>query len=169
MVGNGKENRPIFQRKVKNMEEKEIFSSADEIVVSRLCDILNNQGISYIRKDGGAERYINIVSGQDTLSQKKIFVSQEDYERARKLIEFLEVEEENDEEEIPKALKLIPIEDEFEYHSLVSISSSYSILLFSNISFILSIISILLRTDINTSFSIIIHLIVIISLYKSLF
>ena len=121
------------------MEEKEIFSSADEIVVSRLCDILNNQGISYIRKDGGAERYINIVSGQDILSQKKIFVSQEDYERARKLIEFLEVEEENDEEDNTtiKALKVIPIEDEFGYGKYHTIKVILGILIGTALSLLL--------------------------------
>lgn len=97
------------------MEEKEVFSSTDEFVVSRLCAIFKNQGITFIRKDGGAGSYLSIAYGQDMLSQKKIFVSQEDYERARELIEFLEVEEEKNEEDIPKALKVIPIEDEFGY------------------------------------------------------
>ena len=97
------------------MEEKEVFSSTDEFVVSRLCAIFEDKGITYVRKDGGAGSYISIAYGQDTLSQKKIFVSQEDYEKARELIEFLEVVEENDVEEIPKALKVIPIEDEFGY------------------------------------------------------
>ena len=49
------------------MTEKEIFSSTDESVVSRLCDIFDTQGISYIRKDGGAGSYLSIVNGQDTL------------------------------------------------------------------------------------------------------
>ena len=49
------------------MAEKEVFSSADEIVVSRLCDILDNQGILYIRIDGGAGSYFTIKYGQDTL------------------------------------------------------------------------------------------------------
>ena len=53
------------------MKEKEVFSSTDESVVSRLCDIFDTQGISYIRKDGGAGSYLSIAHGQDTLSQKK--------------------------------------------------------------------------------------------------
>ena len=116
------------------MEEKEIFSSTDEIVVSRLCDILNNQGISYIRKDGGVESYLSIVYGQDMLSQKKIFVSQEDYERARKLVEFLDIDErQNEVENEIKALKVIPIEDEFgygKYHTLkIILGITFGILL----------------------------------------
>lgn len=101
------------------MKEKEVFSSTDESVVSRLCDIFNTQGISYIRKDGGAGSYLSIVNGQDTLSQKKIFVSEEDYEKARELIDFFGVEESK--EEKIKALKVIPIEDEFgfrKYHTI---------------------------------------------------
>lgn len=101
------------------MKEKEVFSSTDESVVSRLCDIFNTQGISYIRKDGGAGSYLSIVDGQDTLSQKKIFVSEEDYEKARELIDFFGVEESK--EEKIKALKVIPIEDEFgfrKYHTI---------------------------------------------------
>jgi len=101
------------------MKEKEVFSSTDESVVSRLCDIFDTQGISYIRKDGGAGNYLSIVNGQDTLSQKKIFVSEEDYEKARELIDFLGVEESK--EEKIKALKVIPIEDEFgfgKYHTI---------------------------------------------------
>ena len=103
------------------MTEKEIFSSTDESVVSRLCDIFDTQGISYIRKDGGAGSYLSIVNGQDTLSQKKIFVSVEDHEKARELIDYLEVEQELVDEDAPKALKVIPIEDEFgygEYHTI---------------------------------------------------
>ena len=101
------------------MQEKEVFSSTDVSVVSRLCDIFNTQGISYIRKDGGAGSYLSIVDGQDSLSQKKIFVSEEDYEKARELIDFLGVEESK--EEKIKALKVIPIEDEFgfrKYHTI---------------------------------------------------
>ena len=98
------------------MEEKEVFSSTDEHVVSRLCAIFKDQGITFIRKDGGAGSYLSIAYGQDTLSQKKIFVSQEDYERARELIDFLEIEEEKSGEDIQKALKVIPIEDEFGYY-----------------------------------------------------
>jgi len=108
------------------MVEKEVFSSTDEYTVSRLCTILGEKGISYIRKDGGAESYINIIHGQDMLSQKKIFVNEDDFEKARDLINFLEIEEKNeDEENKPKALKVIRVEDEFgygKYHAIKIIS-----------------------------------------------
>ena len=97
------------------MAEKEIFSSNDESIISRLCVILENKRISYTRKDGGAGSYLSIAHGQDVLSQKKIFVSEEDYEDVRELIDFLGLEEEKEDEDVPKALKVIPIEDEFGY------------------------------------------------------
>lgn len=128
------------------MEEKEIFTSTDESVVSRLCEIFNDQRISFSRKDGGTESYLNIVNGEGILSQKKIFVNQEDYERARKLLEFLDVDEkENEVENEIKALKVIPIENEFgygKYHTLkvilgILIGTTLSLLL---IFFIIQII-----------------------------
>ena len=97
------------------MKEKEVFSSTNEAIVSRLCVIFENKGISYTRKDGGVGSYLSIAHGQDVLSQKKIFVREEDYEDARELIDFLELEEEKEDEDVPKALKVIPIEDEFGY------------------------------------------------------
>ena len=133
------------------MIEKEIFSSTDESVVSRLCEIFNDQRISFSRKDGGTDSYLNIVNGEGILSQKKIFVSQEDYEKARKLLEFLDIDErENEVENEIKALKVIPIEDEFgygKYHTLkvilgILIGTTLSLLL---IFFIIQIIVFVLR------------------------
>ena len=110
------------------MIEKEIFSSTDESVVSRLCDIFENQGILYNRKDGGAGSYLSIAHGQDVLSQKKIFVSDIDYEKAKKLIDFLEVKDDTVDEDVPKALKVIPIEDEFGYGKYYTIKIIVGIL-----------------------------------------
>ena len=133
------------------MIEKEIFSSTDESVVSRLCEIFNDQRIAFSRKDGGTDSYLNIVNGEGILSQKKIFVSQEDYEKARKLLEFLDIDErENEVENEIKALKVIPIEDEFgygKYHTLkvilgILIGTTLSLLL---IFFIIQIIVFVLR------------------------
>lgn len=132
------------------MEEKEIFTSTDESVVSRLCEIFNDQRISFSRKDGGTESYLNIVNGEGILSQKKIFVNQEDYERARKLMEFLDIDEKEEVQSEIKALKVIPIEDEFgygKYHTLkvilgIIIGTTISLLL---IFFIIQIIVFVLR------------------------
>ena len=132
------------------MIEKEIFSSTDESVVSRLCEIFNDQRISFSRKDGGTDSYLNIVNGEEILSQKKIFVSQEDYEKARELLEFLDIDEKEEVQSEIKALKVIPIEDEFgygKYHTLkvilgIIIGTTISLLL---IFFIIQIIVFVLR------------------------
>ena len=118
------------------MEEKEVFSSTDEFVVTKLCAILDDKQIPYIRKDGGAGSYLSIAYGQDMLSQKKIFVSDEDYDKVKELIDFLGVEEEKDENEI-KALKVIPIEDEFGYGKYHTIKIAFGIFIGTSISLLL--------------------------------
>ncbi len=97
------------------MVEKEVFSSTDEFIVSRICMVFKEKEIPFVRKDGGAVSYLSIEYGQDMLSQKMIFVDQKDYERARKLLEFLDIEEKEVVQNEIKALKVIPIEDEFGY------------------------------------------------------
>lgn len=132
------------------MIEKEIFSSTDESVVSRLCEIFNDQRISFSRKDGGTDSYLNIVNGEEILSQKKIFVSQEDYEKARKLLEFLDIDEEEELQNEIKDLKVIPIEDEFGYGKYHTLKVIFGILIGTTISlllilFIIQIIVFVLR------------------------
>ena len=120
------------------MIEKEIFSSTDESVISRLCEIFNDQRISFSRKDGGTESYLNIANGEGILSQKKIFVNQEDYERARKILEFLDIDQKETEEENEiKALRVIPIEDEFGYGKYYTIKVIIGILIGTTISLLL--------------------------------
>ena len=97
------------------MVEKEVFSSTDEFIVSRICTVFKEKEIPFVRKDGGAVSYLSIEYGQDMLSQKMIFVDQKDYERARKILEFLDIEEKEVVQNEIKALKVIPIEDEFGY------------------------------------------------------
>lgn len=97
------------------MVEKEVFSSTDEFIVSRICTVFKEKEIPFVRKDGGAVSYLSIEYGLDMLSQKMIFVDQKDYERARKLLEFLDIEEKEVVQNEIKALKVIPIEDEFGY------------------------------------------------------
>ena len=132
------------------MVEKEVFSSTDEFIVSRICTVFKEKDIPFVRKDGGAVDYLSIKYGQDLLSQKKIFVSQEDYEKARELLEFLDIDEKEEVHSEIKALKVIPIEDEFgygKYHTLkvilgIIIGTTISLLL---IFFIIQIIVFVLR------------------------
>lgn len=85
------------------MEEKEVFSSNDEFLIMQACTILKENGIPYIRKDDGAGSYINVTYGQNTILEKKIIVSDADFEKARELISFLN--EENEIDDIPEELK----------------------------------------------------------------
>ena len=119
------------------MVEKEVFSSTDELVVSKLCEIFNDQRISFSRKDGGTESYLNIANGEGTLSQKKIFVNKEDYERARELLEFLDIDEKEEVQNEIKALKVIPIEDEFGYGKYNMLKVIFGILIGTTMSLLL--------------------------------
>ena len=132
------------------MVEKEVFSSTDEFIVSRICTVFKEKGIPFVRKDGGAGSYLSIAYGQDMLSKKKVFVSQENYEIARELLEFIDIDEKEEVQNEIKALKVIPIEDEFgygKYHTLkvilgILIGTALSLLL---IFFIIQIIVFVLR------------------------
>ena len=54
-------------------------------------DLLEDNNITYIRKDLGCGSYLNILMGQ-SYSTKQILVSEQDYEKAKELIEKLVVE-----------------------------------------------------------------------------
>ena len=104
MAGNGKENRPIFQRKVKNMEEKKLFEDNDEFLVKQIESILIENNIPFIRKDEGVGSYMNVAYGQSFGLSKAIYVSNEDYEKAQNAIQIFN-EQDFEEEEIPEELK----------------------------------------------------------------
>ena len=70
------------------MEEKEVYSSSDEILVDQICQILKNNDINYIRRDEGATAYFNIAMGNN-LGIKRIFVNSDEFEKAAQLIEEL--------------------------------------------------------------------------------
>ena len=93
------------------MEEKEVYSSSDEILVDQICQILKNNDINYIRRDDGATAYLNVTWGNN-LGIKRIFVNSDEVEKAVQLIEELIQnnddnisEEKNYEESIPEELR----------------------------------------------------------------
>ena len=92
------------------MEEKELFSSNDEFSIEKVCARLKENNITYIRRDEGAGSYMNVVFGQNTILEKKIFVNEQDYDKAMNLIEFENAED--DDTNIPDELKDIEPEDE---------------------------------------------------------
>lgn len=84
------------------MEEKELFSSNDEFLVSQVESILKENNIPYIRRDEGAGSYMNVTYGQNTTSEKKIIINSEDYDKANELLETFSGKIEDD---IPEELK----------------------------------------------------------------
>ena len=98
------------------MEEREVFSSNDELVVNQVCNILKENRIPCYKQESGAGSYMNIAYGKSTITKKKIIVSRENYEKAKRIIDFLSISEENENENndgMPKELTAIKV-DEFE-------------------------------------------------------
>ena len=98
------------------MKEIKVFSSNDDLLIDRICAIFREKNIPFIKKEDGAGSYMNIAFGKSPMSKKTIFVSSEDYKKAKELIDFLNAEEfakETEEpEEVSNELKAIPV-DEF--------------------------------------------------------
>lgn len=92
------------------MEEKEVFSSSEEFLVGQICNILKNNNITYVRRNEGVGDYLTKTWGYNT-GTKRIFVSDEDYEKALELVEMFR---QNTEEDIPEELKDIGEEEEQE-------------------------------------------------------
>lgn len=82
------------------MEEKIIYESNDEFLITQIAALLEDNKITYIRKDLGCGSYLNMFMGA-TYSTKQLLVSEEDYDKAKKLIELFE----NTDFELPDELK----------------------------------------------------------------
>ena len=68
------------------MNEIKLFSSTDDILISQVCEILKENDIPFIKKQEGSGAYVGVLFGS-TMGIKDIFVSEEDYEKAKELIE----------------------------------------------------------------------------------
>ncbi len=110
------------------MEEKFLFSSNNNLEIMQVCDVLKENNIPFIRKEQGAMAYLNLAYGQ-AFGGANIFVSEEDFDKAQKLIEFINFEEENaeegnevelSEEDIPEELREAEeeIEEKMEENSI---------------------------------------------------
>lgn len=75
-----KENKEIL--------EVQLFSSPNEYEINEVCAILTENSIPFIKKQDGSGSYMNLYMGQ-SIQEKRIFVSIEDYNRALELISFL--------------------------------------------------------------------------------
>ena len=69
----------------KEILEKQLFTSIEEYIIEKVCVILDNNNIPFIKRTDGSGSYINISMGQ-TVQEKRIFVNKDDYDRALKLI-----------------------------------------------------------------------------------
>ncbi len=87
------------------MEERELISSNDEFLISGISSILRANNIPYSRKEGRTKK-----------DPKTILVKEEHYEKAKKLIEFVnranKEEEKKEANEGPSELKVVDV-DEF--------------------------------------------------------
>ena len=81
------------------MEEKFLFSSNNNLEIMQVCDVLKENNIPFIRKEQGAMAYLNLAYGQ-AFGGANIFVSEEDFDKAQKLIEFIKFDEKNEEENV---------------------------------------------------------------------
>mgnify|MGYP003295990144 FL=1 len=82
------------------MEEKVVFESSDEILIRQIIGLLEDNNIAYIRREVGSGAYMTILFGQ-SLATKQILVSEEDYDKAKKLLKVFEEAE----YDIPEELK----------------------------------------------------------------
>ena len=71
------------------MSEIKLFSSTDDILINQVCEILKENNIPFIKKQEGSGAYVGVLFGS-TMGIKDIFVSEEDYEKAKELIEVFE-------------------------------------------------------------------------------
>ena len=82
------------------MEEKIVFESNDELLVTQIEMLLKDNEIAYVRRELGCGSYTTILMGQSFLP-KQILVHENDYEKAMELINLF-----NDAEfELPDELK----------------------------------------------------------------
>ena len=138
-----------------NMEEKEVYSSSDDILVDQICQILKNNDINYIRSDDGATAYLNVAWGNN-LGIKRIFVNSDEFEKAAQLIEELIQnnddnisEEKNYEESIPEELRNNNEEEDEELNKDINKYKRLWRILFAWIPLSFTIIAILLTIIID--------------------
>ena len=97
------------------MEEKLVYSSTNTVEVDYICSILKENDIAFIRKTKGAGDYLTIAAGNLFNNTIKIFVSEKDYKKAIKLIDFINnANQKLQKIEFPDELKDLSMEEEKE-------------------------------------------------------
>lgn len=78
-------------------KEVQLFASVDEYEVNQVCAILKENNIPFIKRTDGSGAYMNLYMGQ-SIQEKRIFVSENDYKKSVELIStFISNHEETDE------------------------------------------------------------------------
>ena len=82
--------------------ETKLFSSYNELDIRQICAILEDNNIPFIRKENGVGSYLSMVWGRTNIN-KTIFVSDEDFKKASKLISaYTAIKEEENDDDIKK-------------------------------------------------------------------
>ena len=81
--------------------EVQIFSSTNEYEVNKVCAILTENNIPFIRKNDGSGSYMNLYMGQ-SIQEKRILVSKENYEKSLELISLFISDDIDKKEEVLK-------------------------------------------------------------------
>ena len=107
------------------MEEKLVFSSMDTVEIDYICSVLKENNIPFVKKTQGAGDYFVIAAGNLFNNDIKIFVSEEDFERASELIQVVNnANEAIETEEMPEELKDISPEEEKEVEEIAEKTKS---------------------------------------------
>ena len=89
-----------MKEKKENLEVQ-LFSSLNEYEINEVCAILTENNIPFIKKQDGSGAYMNLYMGQ-SIQEKRVFVSIEDYDKSLELISFLISDDIDMENEIPE-------------------------------------------------------------------
>ena len=133
------------------MEEKELISNVDEVLIDQICAALKEHNIAYMKKSDGAGSYLGLTYGYSN-EQKRIFVNSEDYDKAQEIIKSIYSEEgdtENLENEIPEELREIENEEneneenvkKYKTMAKIPVYLAFGLLLFAVVSILIAFIS----------------------------
>ena len=101
------------------MNEKLVFSSTDLLHTDHICSALKENNIAFYKKVQGTGEYFAITTGNTFNNEIRVFVNEDDYEKALELInEISPKDEATFETDIPDELKDISTEEEEEIENI---------------------------------------------------
>ena len=109
------------------MNEQLIFSSTDLVLSEQVCSLLKDNNIPFVKKVPGLGEYLTIVTGNSFNNPIQIYISDEDFEKAKELInEINNSNEETDIVDLPDELKDFSSEEEKECQEEYKKSKKYN-------------------------------------------